>query len=236
MSLYCYMWLVLLFYFLYACETNVVFHVVAGVALMVFGPDVKRYRIASTIGLFFMFSGFYLNRHIMDFAFLPWWVICIMGLRHREVVVVVFGIILGIYLYNKSVLEVIGHVLMNIGAMFHTSQVSMREHGVVHIFLGSLVFFYQSDAFGLNECLAIVGAMLVCAFDTPLDWFSLSMVFSKAYALPLGLLHAGTLQWLEYYRNNHYLPVHHNFLWLVPVSILVFYFFTYSKTEPILNI
>ena len=69
----------------------------------------------------------------MDFAFLPWWVICIMGLRHREVVVDVFGIILGFYLYNKSVLEVVGHVVMNIGAMFHTDQVSMRDLSLIHL-------------------------------------------------------------------------------------------------------
>lgn len=238
------MWLILLFYYMYICKPHPVFHLITGIILLAWNEKfvkMKIQNVTSLLGNLLMFIGFYLNRNIMDFAFLPWWTLCIIGLRDRDVIVLLFGIVVCIYFLFLNWTEIAGHIIMNVGAMLHSNELSLREHSVVHCFMGAVMLFISSDIeFGYKECLAIACGICVSLSTPNPDWFSLSMVYSSVTALPLVILHACTPNWFLYYKNNDYRPVKNTFMWLVPILILAYRYasvlFVDGKFQPSFNV
>lgn len=230
---------ILHWYFLALCTPHPVWHVVVsfiGMFLLkfVFKKRLKwKKNVQNAIGLAGMYVGFYLSPRLYNFAFLPWWTVTIVGLRYKDVAIVLGGIILGVYWHFFILQEVIGHSVMNIGKLLQIKQINLHTLIMANFITGVLVSFYKYDTimFTTRECIMIASSFHLMTQTIPMDVFSMSMCYSNLLALPLVLYNVFTPNWFEHYKNNHFYRVKHQYTYLVPVGLLA-YRMIYSAVIP----
>ena len=185
------------------------------------GHKLSRRDILPACGLFLLYFGFYYDPLLEHFAFQPWWVVSIIGLRQREFLIFIGGVMTGVYLLLSSRRAIFAHVCMNLGCMLFTHKISFKTRAFVHA-LCPLIYVEDANFLSLaykDVLLGASAAMCACIHTQP-DWFSLSMVFSSPVALGTFLLHGLDPNWFKYYKNNHFYRVKHSFYFIYPVAIL----------------
>lgn len=185
----------------------------------------KIKNIPSALGMLLMYVGFYCRKHILDFGFLPWWVVTVVGIRERDPSVLLGGIAVGAYFLRLSWIEVCGHCVMNIGRILRTRPMNYKTHGAVHTVLGlTLPFIFEGDVTVDNlyrVALAVASSIILVKSKDKMDWFSLFSIASNVYALSLAFLHLLCINWYECYRNNHYKIVKGSWNWIVPIFVVL---------------
>ncbi len=223
------MWVILHWYFIYICQPDPTFHTITGVILILndkvnLGEKIEK--IPSAIGMLLMYIGFYCRGHILDYGFLPWWVLTVIGIREREPAILLGGIVLGIYLMHLNWMQIGGHVSMNIGRLIRTKQINYRMHGIVHMVLGlTLPFIFKCEMTPENlyvVFLATASSIILVKGGDKMDWFSLIIIFITPTALPLAFLHAICVNWYECYRNNQFKMVKGSYYWFIPFFLILY--------------
>lgn len=230
------MWVIIHWYYLFVCEPNPIFHTVTGLLLVANDKanlEEKIEQVPSAIGMTIMYIGYYCRGHILDYGFLPWWVLTVAGIRNRGPVVLLGGITLGIYFLTLNWLQISGHVLMNTGRAIRAKRMNYRMHGIVHMVLGfTMPFIFQnetSDVVSIENIykvsLAVMSSIILIKSKDNMDWFSLCSIFSSPTTLPLALLHLISLDWYECFRNNHFKIVKGSCNWIIPLFLFVYPFY-----------
>jgi hypothetical protein len=224
------MWVVIHWYFLYICRPHVYFHLAVGTVLLIYDKSFtlsKIENIQSAVGMVFMYVGFYMRENILDYVFLPWWTLCLVGVGHHDGAIFAGGLVLLLYFLNLSWMEVAGHILMNIGRMIRTKQLNARMHGIAHTIICILAsIIVQRDVviaqIPFAETLAFASSIVLISAVDKIDWFSLMCMYSSMWALPLGLIHAVSGTWYEEYRDNKFRIVKGKKLVLVPIIMICY--------------
>ena len=220
------MWSIVHWGFMYLLAPHPCMHVVASILLSAgayrLHHKLTRRDILPAIGLFLFYVGFYFDHNLEHFAFQPWWVVATIGLRQREVLIFLGGIMTGVYLLLSSRLAIAAHVVINVGTMLQCRKITFKSRALVHALC---VLIYVNDPHLLtvtytDVLLGVSAALCACIRTTP-DWFSLGMVFSSPIALSTFILHALEPNWFQYYKNNHFRRVKHSFYFLFPMAVCI---------------
>lgn len=222
-------WIVLHWIFLYFCKPHYVFHAITAVLALLFQTVVRkkkvkwRKNIQNTVGIILMYVGYYICEELWHFSFLPFWAVSIVGLRRKLTPLIMFAIVTGIALHFIVLKNVIGHVIMNVGRVLRIKKVSVNNtilsHGCLFI-LGSII---QSREliFTQREVLAVISTLHMINKLERMDLFSLCMCYTHFFALLVPLLHLFMPYWYNYYENNHFYLVKRQYLFIIPIGILV---------------
>ena len=219
-------------------KPNPCMHIIAGFilwALTYFSNDnMTKKDIIPALCLFGTYAGFYMDPTLDHFAFQPWWVVTITGLRYREFLIWIGGIYIGVYLYFSSISTVNAHVIINICMLLNIRNISLKSRAIVHI---ACMLIYTNDPhitdLGYRDFLAGVSAVFCGFISTSPDAFSLAMVFNSPMSLSTFFLHALEPNWYQFYKNNHFNRVKGSFYFIYPIAIvfLVYgYNFDYLKS------
>ena len=223
------MWEIIHWYFMYLIMPNPAMHLVASSVLGLYSHAIdekaRRRDILPCVGLFLLYVGFYINPEIQHLAYQPWWVISLVGLRHRECVILVGGIITGVYLLLSTHAQITSHVIMNIGQMLRTRKVTFRSRAIMHFVC---LFIYAGDPrlsdVHYRDFLLGTSAALCAFVYTRSDILCVSCMFADRRGLVAFVIHALEPSWYKYYRNNHFKMVKHSFYFLYPLLIVVLAF------------
>lgn len=221
-------WIVIHWIFLYVCKPHCLFHGVTAILAYLFQllrkKKVKwKKNIQNTIGIIMMYLGYYICEELWHFAFLPFWTVSIIGLRRKLVPLILFSIVTGIVLHFIVLKQVLGHVIMNVGRTLRIKKVSVNSailsHGCLFV-LGSMI---QNREFVVTqrEVLAVISTLHMINKIERMDIFSLCMCYTHFFALLVPLLHLMMPYWYNYYENNHFYLVKRQYLFIIPVGILV---------------
>lgn len=218
------MWSIVHWWFMYLLAPHPCMHIIASIVLSVGAYRLEhkftRRDILPAVGIALIYAGFYLDHNLEHFAFQPWWVVSIMGLRQREFLIFIGGIMTGVYLLLSSRLAIIAHILVNVGTMLYCRKITFKSRALVH---AACVMIYVNDPHiftvtYVDFLLGLSAALCACIRTTP-DWLSLSMVFSSPFALSTFILHALEPNWFKYYKNNHHQRVKNSFYFIYPLAI-----------------
>lgn len=221
-------WIVIHWIFLYVCKPHCLFHGVTAILALLFQLIRKKKvkwkkDIQNTVGIIMMYIGYYICEELWHFAFLPFWTVSIVGLRRKMVPLIIFSVVTGTVLHFIMLKQVLGHVIMNVGRTLRIKKVSVNStiisHGCLFV-LGSMI---QSREFIVTqrEVLAIVSTLHMINKYERMDIFSLCMCYTHFFALLMPLLHLFMPYWYNYYENNHFYLVKRQYLFLIPIGILV---------------
>ena len=219
------MWAVIHWFFMYWLNPNPAMHLIASMFLSAgahrLHHKLSRRDFLPACGLFLVYAGFYFNPLLDHFAFQPWWVVSIIGLRQREFLILVGGIMTGVYLLLSSRTAIFAHVCMNLGSMLRVRKISFKTRALVHV-ICTIIYVQEPNFFTLTYKDFLLGAsaaMCACIHTRP-DWFSLSTVFASPIALGTFFLHALDPNWYHYYKNNHFYRVKNTFYFMYPIAIV----------------
>ena len=222
------MWEIIHWYFIYLIKPSPMFHSIAMFILYftshlhIHPKRLSKKDIVPSIALFCQYCGFYLSPSLEHFAFTPWWVVSIMGFRHRECFILLGGILTGFYLMVHQLNHLHGHILINISHMAHPLKLSLKARSIVH---GMCILFcaFEPSAPSLQYKDILAGASCVATafvYTSP-DIMSLAMVFSGPFALSTCILHALEMNWYAFYKNNHFRRVKKSLYFLYPIIIIL---------------
>ena len=208
------MWFIVPFYMLRYLHPNPIFHLIASILYMIKSNSLKP-TIAS-FAIFCMYSGFSLYRSLIEFCFVPYYIVSFYGLRNRDYYVFIGSILLGIHLYPLSVRQLIAHVMMNLGRSIPFKATP------VDFLIAHLCLFLMQPTFSLTylDAFAGISAFLVHLFPDNMDIFSASMMFDSMLltVLPLHILE---LDWYLYFKNNHFQRVYESYNFILPLGVLL---------------
>lgn len=233
------MWEILHWIFLYLMNPNPFMHVVACTALTTIGimkqESFRRRDIATSICLFVMYVSFYMDHTLEHIAFQPWWCVSIIGLRYREFIIWLGGIMVGLYLIVINP-NPTAHVAMNVALLCRGKKISLKARAMVHILC---MMLYVKDPNIRNaeykDVLAGLSAVMCAFVNTPPDYFSLAMVFTSPVALCTFILHALELNWYKFYKNNHFKIVKNSYYFIYTISIVALAY-GYNLVESVRNV
>lgn len=219
------MWDILHWIFIAYAKPHPCMHLIASLVLwpvQYFHHDTwTRKDILPACCIFCIYAAFYMSPLLDHFAFQPWWVVTITGLRYREFLIWLGGIYVGIYLYYASTYTIVAHVVINISSLLKIRQPSLKASAIVHaacllIFTNDPHIYEVSFKDGLAGISCILSAVIV----TPPDIFSMAMIFNSPIGLSTFFLHALEPYWYKFYKNNHFKIVKHSFYFIYPVAIV----------------
>jgi len=217
------MWFAFHFIFIYFTNPSAWMHFIGAIVLIPlvrFGKPYKRKDIGSSIGLLFMYIGFYIAEELYHFSFLPWWVTTICGFRKKRFYILTGGVLWGFIMYALTWRGRVGGVLMNLGRMMKTDGISIVSRIIVHILLG--VYTGVEDIQFKNVDILAALSVCMCAFwYDSMAWFSMVMLFTNPLSPGLSILHFTNFRWYEYFKNNHFRKVKYSASYVYPVLILV---------------
>ena len=221
-------WIILHWVFLYVCKPHCLFHGISACIAVFFKLAVKKKiqwkkDIQNTIGVILMYIGFYICKELWHFSFLPFWTVSIVGLRRKTLSLVVFAVVTGFVLHFIVLQKVIGHVLMNLGRTLRIKKISVDTAIFAHgcLFLFGTVIQNKEFIVTRREILAVISTLHMINKDERMDLFSLLMCYTHFFTLLMPLLHLFMLDWYSYYENNHFYRVKRQYLFLLPIGILV---------------
>ena len=114
------MWEILHWIFLYLMNPNPFMHVIACMSLTTIGlikqEKFSKKDIVTSICLFAMYISFYIDQTLDHITFQPWWCVSIIGLRYREFIIWLGGIMVGLYLIVINP-NPTAHVVMNVALL-----------------------------------------------------------------------------------------------------------------------
>ena len=221
-------WIVIHWIFLYICKPHCLFHGVTAILAFLFQllrkKKVKwKKNMQNTAGIIMMYVGYYICEELWHFSFLPFWTVSIIGLRRKLVPLIIFAVVTGTVLHFIVLKQVLGHVIMNVGRTLRIKKVSVNStiisHGCLFV-LGSMI---QSREFIVTqrEVLAVISTLHMINKIERMDIFSLCMCYTHFFALLMPLVHLLMPYWYNYYENNHFYLVKRQYLFIIPVGILV---------------
>ncbi len=214
------MWFILHFYMMKYIKPDPFFHIIA------FGLYIGKYAIFSTktlpsygfFALLFMYTGFILYPSLIEFSFLPYYIISFYGFRNRNYYVFVCSLILGIHLINLNPIQILAHVFMNLGRSFTTIPNAL-DFAAVHL----LLFAYQQcNTVTSIEYIAGISAFLSHIFPDNMDIFSAAMMFNSMDIIKVLPMHVMEIDWYLYFKNNHFQRVYQSYNFMIPLGILTF--------------
>lgn len=222
-------WIVLHWIFLYICKPHTVFHGITAALAAFFQVVIRKKKIKwkkslqNSIGIFLMYIGYYITKELWHFSFLPFWVTSIIGLRGKLVPLIIFAVVTGTVLQFLVLKDVIGHVIMNTGRMLRIQSPSLNDTILSHtfIFLVSIVTQDREYIITQREVLAVISTLHMIKKFERMDVFSLCMCYTHFFALLVPLLHLFLPYWYNYYENNHFYMVKRQYMYLLPIGILV---------------
>lgn len=206
-----------------------IFHLIA--MLLYFGKYITKPYIGpsrAVLSIFLMYFGFHHYPSLVEFAFLPYYVISLYGLRNRDYYVFIGSILVAIHLYSLTPAQIIAHASMNFGRA-----IKIKPNAIDFFIVHAVMFVCFIDwKTTYVEILAGISAFLVYLFPDNIDIFSSSMMLNMHMlkALPLHLLE---LDWYLYFKNNHFKRVYNSFNFIVPLGVLAFAYVhaLYSETD-----
>lgn len=210
------MWFIIHFYMLRYLQPAPIFHLFAcilyGVKCII--NPWKKLSIAF-VCITFMYGGFALYPSLIEFCFVPYYVISICGFRNRDYYVFIGSILLGIHLYPLSLGQIFSHVIMNIGRSIPCK----ASH--IDFFCAHLYLFFSNPLFQCEyiEIIAGISAFLVHFFPDNMDLFSASMMLDSMLLKVLPL-HVLELDWYIYFKNNHFKRVYQSYNFILPLGVL----------------
>jgi len=218
------MWEILHWYFIYFSNPHPVFHVLVFVLSLAFRRGVQKKRIRlhqpqRAIGLVGMYVGVYMCREIWHFGFLPFWTVCLVGIREKTINIVVVGVVVGVVLQFVVLSEVAAHAIMNVARCIKIKN-SMNTLILAHGALSCLVFSRPFECTS-REVIAVASALHTIHSKERMDVFSICMCFSRLFALLIPLTHVPLWHWFDKYENNHFYMVKHQRMWVILVAILL---------------
>jgi hypothetical protein len=221
-------WIVLHWIFLYVCKPHYLFHGAAAFLALLFQllrkKKVKwKNNIQNTVGIVMMYVGYYICEELWHFSFLPFWTVSIVGLRRKIVPLLLFSVVTGLVLHFIVLKQVAGHVIMNVGRTLRTGKVSIDNiilsHGCLFV-LGSMIL-NREFIITQREVLAVISTLHMVNKFERMDIFSLCMCYTHFFALLMPLLHLFMPYWYNCYENNHFYMVKRQYLFIIPIGILV---------------
>lgn len=229
------MWQIIHWYFMYYISPNPCMHVAAAAILgsyaQLIDDKLSRRDIVSSIGLIMVYIGVYIDANLAHFAYQPWWVVSVTGIRNHECIIFVGGIITGVYLLLTTYPAIIAHVMINVGQLIRIRRISFKARAIVHM---ACIFIHASDPnldkVQYRDFLMGISAALCGFIKTNPDWISLGFVFSSRVALTTFIIHALEPNWWKFYRNNHFKIVKGSYYFIYPV-VIVLLAFGYNVTK-----
>lgn len=200
------------------------FHVMVFVLSLAFRRGVQKKTIRfrrpqHAIGLICMYVGVYMCREIWHWGFLPFWTVCLIGIREKTISIVMVGVVVGVALQFLVLSEVAAHAIMNIGRSIKIKN-SINTLILAHGALSCLVFACPLE-FTSREVIAVASTLHTINSKERMDVFSICMCFSRFFALLVPLSHVPLWHWFDKYKNNHFFMVKHQHIWFVLMIILL---------------
>ena len=221
-------WIVLHWVFLYVCKPHFLFHGVVALIAFLYKAVRKqkvelKKNLQNTLGIIMMYIGYYLCGELWHFSFLPFWAVSIIGLRQKLLPLTFFAIITGFTLNFLILQRVVAHVLMNIGRVMRIKKVSFNSVILSHSCLFLFHFIFQNKDFVVSrrEIIAVISTLHMINKDERMDLFSLCMCYTNFFTLLVALMHLFMPYWYNYYENNHFYRVKRQYLFLIPIGILI---------------
>ena len=224
---------------LYLLQPNYTFHLWSLMFFLIYmlihmkwEPSCKKQTLVSTLGLIFMYMGLLFFNSIIEFTFLPYYVVSCIGLRNRWTYIFVCSIVLGIHLYTYTVVQIISHILMNLGRLMKKDNITAVCFFMTHWSMAVIYFFFipyheTPMIVTLIACVSSVLCFYLERFDS-IDLFSTSMIFaSNNYwtLLKIIIIQILEMDWFYYYENNHFMHVQKSYTFIIPVGVLIFCLF-----------
>ncbi|MAJ82097.1 MAG: hypothetical protein CMF41_04200 [Legionellales bacterium] len=183
----------------------------------------------SSLGLFLIYLGMHVHPSIIDFSFVPWYVVCFYGMRDRYTFIFIGGIVVGTYLWHKPPIQILSHVLLIVGRMTKQKVVPPSHHCIIHLLM--FLICYQTK--GLNilltfeNIIGVISNLLFFYFEhfdnMDLFCFLSITVFHNPWVFLRGIIiQLLDLEWYLYFKNNHFLPVHNTYTFIIPIGVLLF--------------
>lgn len=217
------LWITLHWVFLYICAPQKYYHFLVALLLAPFFER-KKLHLQNCIGVILMYVGFYFAPKLWHFGFAPFWCVSLIGLRKKTIPVIIFGVATGFVLNFLSLKDVAGHVLMNVGRFMRIREVDKSEMCAANFIIGlfcSMSIYYSKFQITLREITAVASSLHMVDKYERMDFFSLLMCYTHFYALLIPLLHAMLPHWYNFYENNHFYVVRKQYLFLIPICILI---------------
>lgn len=222
-------WIVLHWVFLFICEPHWLFHGITSILLTIYQLYFRKKRIEwkkniyDVLGVTLMYVGFYICEQLYHFSFLPFWGVTLVGLRKKTTAVIFLGVVTGFILNFLVLQQVLGHVCMNAGRLLRIKSINVNTTIISHTIIGIICLIVKRDIvrFTQREVLAVISTIHMIDKYERMDLFSLCMCFTHFVALLASLLHFVVPYWYNYYENNHFYMVKNQYLFLVPIGILV---------------
>lgn len=217
------LWITLHWVFLYICAPQKYYHFIVALLLVPFFKR-KDLHVQNCLGVVCMYVGFYLSPHLWHFGFAPFWCVSIIGLRNNKSAVVIFAIVTGFVLNFLTLQDVAGHVVMNIGRFMRIREVDKSEMCAANFIIGlfsSVSIYYSKIYLSLREATAVASSLHMINKYERMDFFSLLMCYTHFYALLVPLLHSMLPHWYNYYENNHFYAVRRQYLFFIPICIII---------------
>ena len=229
------MWFIIHFYMLFLLQPNFSFHLWSMIFFLIYmlthttwEEKCSKENIISTIGLFLMYYGFTLFHSILEFSFVPYYVISLYGLRNRYMYIIICSVILGLHLYKLKTIEIIGHLCMNIGRMIKTNTMPSVAFFAVHWVMCVISYmFYYNESNGINNIIAAISSIFCFYFESMdnMDIFSTSMIFSATSSwqfFKVIIIQLIDMDWFKYHENNHFMYVYQSYTFIIPLGVLSF--------------
>ena len=211
------MWFIIHFYMMRYLNPDPFFHIIAFLLYIIkyiFRQDTPSIGF---ISILCMYAGFALYPSLIEFSFLPYYIISFYGLRNRDYYVFLGSIIVGIHLINLNFIQILAHILMNVGRSI-VCKPNALDFALAHFFL----FVYQ-PCHNINyiEYIAGVSAFLCHLFNDNMDLFSASMMFNSMDIIKVLPLHVMEMDWFLYFKNNHFKRVYNTYNFIIPLGVLL---------------
>ena len=223
-------WIVLHWVFLFICKPQWLFHGITSLLLLLYQLIIIKKKISikkniqNASGIILMYCGYYLCEQLYHFAFLPFWALSVVGLRKQVFPVIILSTVTGLFFHFIVLQQVVGHVLMNIGRLVRIKPTNIESTIISHGMIFLLMMVSKGDDWNnisQRELLAVISTIHMINKFERMDIFSLCMCYTHFFALLATLLHLMVPYWFNYYENNHFYMVKGQYLFLIPIAILV---------------
>lgn len=232
------MWFIVHFYMIYLLQPNFSFHMWSMMFFLIYMITHMKWEdacskktLTSSIGLFLMYMGMKLFNSLIEFCFVPYYVISLYGLRNRYMYIFISSIILGLHLYRLKTIQIIGHLCMNIGRMIKQNTIPSICFFMIHWIMAviSYIFFNEKSSF-VNNFIAAISSIICFYFERMdhVDLFCTSMIFSASNSwnfFKVIIVQILEMDWFHYYQNNHFMYVYNSYTFIIPVGVLIFCLF-----------
>ena len=105
----------------------------------------SRRDIVPSLALCLTYCAFHLDPNSGHFAFAPWWTVSIVGLREKEVAILVGSILVGLLFVFSQTMRVMAHVAINLASLSN-GKMSTKARALVH-FLCAFIFARETDGY-----------------------------------------------------------------------------------------